>query len=252
MSYVRGKRARRHVVMGVVLLIAVAGTACGSDVAPASEGETPTAIAPVRTITPSPPVATFTPLPASTETPSANATPTAVATLAPADLIILTPTPSPPDLPPATVIPAPTDPGIATPMPTPVPLITPTPTPAPTVVSDPTPIPTSTAIPTQTATPTPLAPPSTTPSPVTTSADANIIGFAHQNVFVTRGATITWTNQDNAPHTVTAGAAGALTGGFDSGSFGIGGTYSQTFAAAGQFPYFCTVHPFMQATVIVQ
>ena len=94
------------------------------------------------------------------------------------------------------------------------------------------------------ATAAPLAPPPT--------ADADIIGFAHINVTVAAGTTITWTNRDDAPHTVTAGSPGNVTGAFDSGVFSIGGAYSFLFDTPGQFAYYCTVHPFMQAIVTVQ
>jgi plastocyanin len=81
---------------------------------------------------------------------------------------------------------------------------------------------------------------------------SDIVGFALSNITVTAGTTITWTNQDSAPHTVTSGGPGALTGEFDSGGFGIGQSYQRSFNTPGTFPYFCTIHPFMQATVTVQ
>ncbi|MCH8235214.1 MAG: hypothetical protein IIC29_03705 [Chloroflexi bacterium] len=82
--------------------------------------------------------------------------------------------------------------------------------------------------------------------------EADIIGFAHSNITVAAGTTITWTNQDDAPHTVTAGSPGNITGAFDSGTFGLGGQYSLAFTTPGDFLYFCTIHPFMQAVVTVQ
>jgi len=81
---------------------------------------------------------------------------------------------------------------------------------------------------------------------------SDIVEFALSNITVTAGTTITWTNQDSAPHTVTSSGPGALTGEFDSGGFGIGQSYQRSFNTPGTFPYFCTIHPFMQATVTVQ
>jgi len=70
------------------------------------------------------------------------------------------------------------------------------------------------------------------------------------------GGEVTWTNDDTAAHTVTSGD---LTNDpdnvgteFDSSLFGPGKTWSQTFAEAGTFPYFCMVHPWMKAVVTVQ
>lgn len=70
--------------------------------------------------------------------------------------------------------------------------------------------------------------------------------FRPSTITVTAGTTITWTNKDGVIHTVTS-----TTGLFDSGSISSNGIYSHTFTTAGTFPYYCTVHPFMTATVIV-
>jgi plastocyanin len=40
-------------------------------------------------------------------------------------------------------------------------------------------------------------------------------------------------------------------GSFDSGALGTGGTFSQTFDAAGTFDYACAFHPDMTATITV-
>ncbi|HIF12803.1 MAG TPA: amidase [Dehalococcoidia bacterium] len=109
--------------------------------------------------------------------------------------------------------------------------------------------PTATPSPAPTATP-PPAPTPTPPPPAVLAS--NIIGFALSDITIAAGTTITWTNQDSAPHTVTSGSQGALTGEFDSGGFSIGESYQRSFNTPGAFPYFCTIHPFMQATVTVQ
>ncbi len=70
------------------------------------------------------------------------------------------------------------------------------------------------------------------------------------------GDTVTWTNRDSTPHTVTSGTAGAPDGNFDS-SPGFNPllapqqTFSHTFTEAGEFPYYCGLHPNMVGTVIV-
>ena len=63
--------------------------------------------------------------------------------------------------------------------------------------------------------------------------------------------TITWTNDDIAQHTVTSGESGEPDGKFDSGLMSTGATFEHTFTEAGEYPYFCTLHPNMVGTVIV-
>jgi plastocyanin len=60
------------------------------------------------------------------------------------------------------------------------------------------------------------------------------------------GDTITWTNQDIAPHTATAKDHS-----FDTGTINKNKTGSHTFTKAGTFPYICTIHPNMKGTVTV-
>ncbi len=75
-----------------------------------------------------------------------------------------------------------------------------------------------------------------------------IAGFAYapRQAVVRVGDTVTWTNNDSAPHTVTANDAS-----FDSGTLTQGGVYSRTFDATGVFSYFCAIHPSMTGSVRV-
>lgn len=59
------------------------------------------------------------------------------------------------------------------------------------------------------------------------------------------GTNVTWTNNDNVDHTVTANDAS-----FDSGNLKPGAKYTHTFSTAGTFPYHCTLHPDMKASVV--
>lgn len=61
------------------------------------------------------------------------------------------------------------------------------------------------------------------------------------------GTTVTWTNVDSAPHTVTQTGGG----GFQSGKIDSGGSFSFTFDEPGTFDYFCEYHANMTGTVIV-
>lgn len=87
------------------------------------------------------------------------------------------------------------------------------------------------------------------------SASATIQNFTFMPATLTvqTGTTVTWTQRDTAPHTVTSGApedadAGAI---FDSPELAPGETYSFTFREPGTYPYFCIVHPRMRGVVEV-
>ena len=72
-------------------------------------------------------------------------------------------------------------------------------------------------------------------------------------VTVDAGGEVTWTNDDSAAHTVTAGnAADGLSGEFDSGLFMTGATFTHKFESVGTYDYFCMVHPWMVGVVMVQ
>ena len=70
-------------------------------------------------------------------------------------------------------------------------------------------------------------------------------------VQVSTGATVTWTNDDAQPHTATSGENATPNGTFDSGIMAPAATFEHTFAAAGEYPYFCILHPNMVGTVSV-
>jgi plastocyanin len=78
--------------------------------------------------------------------------------------------------------------------------------------------------------------------------------FAPNPLTVAPGTTVTWKNTDTISHYVTSGKASDETSGtlFDSGGLiKPGSTYQFTFANAGTFDYFCSVHPWMTGQVIV-
>lgn len=78
--------------------------------------------------------------------------------------------------------------------------------------------------------------------------------FSPGTLTVTPGTTVTWKNTDTVSHYVTSGQPSDNTTGtvFDSGNLiKPAGTYQFTFANAGTFNYFCTVHPWMTGQVIV-
>jgi len=66
------------------------------------------------------------------------------------------------------------------------------------------------------------------------------------------GTTVTWKNEDAAPHTTTAGTSPSPSGEWDSSILQKGQSFSFTFTEVGTFDYFCTVHPStMIATVTI-
>ena len=71
--------------------------------------------------------------------------------------------------------------------------------------------------------------------------------FRPQTLNVTVGTTVTWTNQDQQPHTATSRTEGR----FDTGTLQQGQSGSATFNEAGTFEYFCRIHPNMTGTVVV-
>lgn len=68
---------------------------------------------------------------------------------------------------------------------------------------------------------------------------------------VEAGTDVTWTNQDDIDHTVTAGKPDAETGEFDGPLPRKGPTFSFTFEQPGAYPYFCSVHPSMLGEIRV-
>ena len=86
------------------------------------------------------------------------------------------------------------------------------------------------------------------PAPATGVTQVTIANFAYSpaNIQVHVGTTITWTNQDSAPHTVTF-----KNGMKDSGWLRQGQAFSYTFTTPGTFDYYCTVHPYMAGSVLV-
>jgi plastocyanin len=68
-------------------------------------------------------------------------------------------------------------------------------------------------------------------------------------ISVKPGTTVTWTNKDSFPHTVTADSGQPVS--FDSKSIAAGGTFSTTFAKAGTYSYHCEIHSTMHGKIVV-
>jgi len=69
---------------------------------------------------------------------------------------------------------------------------------------------------------------------------------------ITKGDSIIWKNQDLVDHTVTSGSPETGPDGlFDSELFGQDNSFTIKFTKAGEYPYFCTIHPWMIGEIIV-
>lgn len=71
-------------------------------------------------------------------------------------------------------------------------------------------------------------------------------------ITVSAGTKLTFTNQDDAPHTATSGSSPTGDGVFDTGTLTKGQSKSINATKAGTFAYYCAIHPFMKGTVIVK
>lgn len=71
--------------------------------------------------------------------------------------------------------------------------------------------------------------------------------FTPATLTVTAGTTVTWKNEDDSPHRI-----GDKDGTFKSAALDTDDTFSHTFAAPGEYPYICTIHPYMVGKIIVK
>ena len=71
--------------------------------------------------------------------------------------------------------------------------------------------------------------------------------FGPSTLTVAVGATVTWTNHDDIPHTAVS-----TDGVFKSKVLDTDEKFSYTFTKAGNYPCFCSIHPKMTGTVVVQ
>lgn len=82
------------------------------------------------------------------------------------------------------------------------------------------------------------------------AVEVTIQEFAYSpaEITITAGQSVTWTNQDEAPHTATARDRDVL----QSGTMNQGESFTQVFDTPGTFEYFCEFHPDMQGIVVVE
>jgi plastocyanin len=73
--------------------------------------------------------------------------------------------------------------------------------------------------------------------------------FSPARLTVPRGTRLTWTNRDDDPHTVTSTADPKA---FKSPALDTGESFAVTFDKPGTYQYFCSIHPHMVGTIVVQ
>ena len=88
-----------------------------------------------------------------------------------------------------------------------------------------------------------------TQQPATTEVKIDNFSFTPAVLTVPVGTTVTWTNRDDIPHTVVSADDPKA---FKSKVMDTDEKFSYTFATAGTFTYFCSVHPKMTGTVVVK
>ena len=102
------------------------------------------------------------------------------------------------------------------------------------------------------STPAPAPSPAPPPSPAAVSIVSGArtlttTAYSPNPLNITRGTTVTWTNNDTSTHNNVADG-----GAFNTGDIAPGSQASFTFQNASAFPYHCGRHPGMVATVNVQ
>jgi len=82
--------------------------------------------------------------------------------------------------------------------------------------------------------------------------DIEDICYIPSNIVVEKGKSVTWLNEDSSFHSVTSGFYPEPSGFFDSGHLDPYQSYTLSFDEIGTYDYFCTLHPWMFAQVIVE
>lgn len=81
--------------------------------------------------------------------------------------------------------------------------------------------------------------------PATHAVAIQNFAFSPAEMKIKKGDTVVWTNNDTAPHTVSADS-------FHSETLQKGQSFRFTFVTAGTYDYICSIHPRMTGTVIVE
>jgi plastocyanin len=94
---------------------------------------------------------------------------------------------------------------------------------------------------------TPLAAVAEPAATATTEVKIDNFTFVPQRLTVKAGTTVSWVNEDDIPHAVAATGKE-----FRSKVLDTDDKFSFTFTTAGRFEYFCSLHPHMTGTIVVE
>ena len=89
--------------------------------------------------------------------------------------------------------------------------------------------------------------PSTRAQPTPAQVRIANFTFTPKTITVPVGASLTWSNDDDVPHTIVA-----TDGSFRSKPLDTGDKFSVTFTKPGEYAYFCSIHPMMTGKVVVK
>jgi nitrite reductase (NO-forming) len=84
--------------------------------------------------------------------------------------------------------------------------------------------------------------------PKKSSQRSSGLTFAPEQIVIKAGDTVTWKNDDSTTHTVKSKQEGL----FFSAAIGQKRTFEHTFAEAGEYEYYCSLHPWMTGGVTVK
>ncbi len=71
--------------------------------------------------------------------------------------------------------------------------------------------------------------------------------FGPGTLTITKGTSVTWTNDDDIPHTIVLNALGVRSKTLDTDK-----AFTYEFDKTGSFTYICGLHPFMKGQVVVK
>lgn len=91
------------------------------------------------------------------------------------------------------------------------------------------------------------APASAQQAPAAAEVKIDNFSFSPATLTVAAGTTVTWVNHDDIPHNIVSADKA-----FKSKVMDTDEKFSFTFSKAGEYPYFCGIHPKMTGKVVVQ
>ncbi len=86
-------------------------------------------------------------------------------------------------------------------------------------------------------------------TPAAVKIEIKNFAFNPQNITITPGTTVSWTNDDAVAHEIATQSGAPAS--FDSGPLEPGNSFSFSFSIPGVYPFYCKIHTYMTGEVIV-